>query len=153
MAWTTGHDQIIAAPAAVSLGEAGGTLAEVGELVEGGAKLRITPIKVDVRLESGAKVERIVGYDIEVEQRLANLSPENLAAIEALHNKLCDYKIKQTVPFGTTNTGREAEVSNCYAYVDSETALAGNEHAGLTLKVSKGGATLSDVLALTNLTV
>lgn len=152
MPWTTGNDQIIAAPADVKIAESGSTPATVGALAEGGAKLSIKPQKAEIRLESGSKLERLIGYDVEIGFQLANLSPENLSMVEGLENKLCDFEVEQTVPFGTSNTGRTAEVSGCYLYLETDTTIAGKEFAGLALKISKSGASLSDVIALTNLT-
>ena len=154
MAYTSGTTEVIAAPADIQIKpSSAGTYATIGELAEGGASIKATPNKVKLMLENGKSVIRTVSYNLVIKAELANFSPANLTELAAYHNStLPGLKIKQTVAFGATNTGREAEITDCHITVPIDTKLDGNEFAKLPIEIEKDGASLSEVLSLTNLT-
>jgi len=147
MAFTTGTTMIIAAPAVVKMCAAGGSPVTVGEIGEDGAKLKVTPEEIQTPLQDGKKVH-LVGYDMELNFDIANLSAANLTAIEGFHNEEIDVTIEQTVEGFTS--ARSLAITSAYLSPSADTGFGKKDASKLSCKVSKAGRNLSDLFTLTD---
>lgn len=146
MAWTTGRNQIIAAPAVIKAALADAATADIGE-IEQNVNYTLTPDEVEIQLESGVEY-KTVGYTLELTAVIANFTGTNISEIEALANQDVDVDIEQqSVVFANPKT---YSISESRLNVSGSGTLGRGKNAGIPITVKTYMTKISDKLTVTD---